>query len=376
MVGRNDGKLLFFDGDLGANLRSHLNKAQEIVETIPEPRFTSTSDEDLARDLEEQLAVVPLELLEEQRSMTKEEIKIEVSRDRSYDIRRGPVYLDGIRARISIPFCGDPLLWKLQPSTSRSTFPYGDVHAASGAREGIVEITIESLADRLDQIKQEYERILNDIRFYIGNQKTQIESELATLPSRVRAVIARRRDRLKRHDNLADVLGVPLQPKPQTEPILESHPEPATRKGSHKKRTASSHEWDVFVAHASEDKDGFVRPLAEALRARGFRVWFDEFTLRVGDSLRRSIDRGLAQSRFGVVVISPAFLSKEWPQKELDGLTAREVDGQKVILPVWHNVDVETVRRYSPTLADRIATSSAKGLAQVVDDLHAAIQGT
>ena len=181
---------------------------------------------------------------------------------------------------------------------------------------------------------------------------------------------------MKKYDNLADMLGVSLQPKPQTEPILESHPEPATRKGNHKKRPASSYKWDVFVAHASEDKDDFVRPLAEALHNRGFRVWFDEFTLRVGDSLRRSIDRGLAQSRFGVVVISPAFLSKEWPQKELDGLTAREVDGQKVILPVWHNVDVETVRRYSPTLADRIATSSAKGLTQVVDDLHAAIQGT
>ena len=52
-------------------------------------------------------------------------------------------------------------------------------------------------------------------------------------------------------------------------------------------------------------------------------VWFDELTLKVGDSLRRSIDRGLASSRFGIVVISPHFLSKEWPQKELDGLTAR-----------------------------------------------------
>jgi hypothetical protein len=89
-------------------------------------------------------------------------------------------------------------------------------------------------------------------------------------------------------------------------------------------------EWDVFVSHASEDKEEFARPLAQALKDRGLRVWFDEFTLRVGDSLRRSIDRGLAHSRYGVVVISPAFLSKEWPQKELDGLMAREVDGRKV----------------------------------------------
>lgn len=131
--------------------------------------------------------------------------------------------------------------------------------------------------------------------------------------------------------------------------------------------------WDVFLSHASEDKDAFARPLAKELRANGMRVWFDEFTLRIGDSLRRSIDKGLANSRFGVVVISPAFLNKEWPQKELDGLVAREMDGQKVILPVWHNVDADTIRRHSPLLADRLATSSAKGLPQVITELLTAI---
>ena len=120
-------------------------------------------------------------------------------------------------------------------------------------------------------------------------------------------------------------------------------------------------EWDVFVCHASEDKEDFARPLAEGLRARGLKVWFDEFTLTVGDSLRRSIDRGLAHSKFGVVVISPNFLRKEWPQRELDGLVAREVAGVKVILPVWHEIAVDQIRTYSPTLADRVAVSSSVG---------------
>jgi hypothetical protein len=93
-------------------------------------------------------------------------------------------------------------------------------------------------------------------------------------------------------------------------------------------------EWDVFISHASEDKESFVRPLAKRLQERGLRVWFDEFTLTVGDSIRRSIDSGLARSRYGIVVISPDFLQKEWPQKELDGLVAREIDGVKAILPV------------------------------------------
>jgi hypothetical protein len=132
--------------------------------------------------------------------------------------------------------------------------------------------------------------------------------------------------------------------------------------------------WDFFVCHASEDKEGFVRPLARGLEARGFKVWFDEFTLRVGDSLRRSIDRGLTTSRFGIVVISPNFLLKDWPQCELDGLVAREIGGIRVILPVWHNISVEKIREYSPTLADRIAVSSAKGLEYVIAELVRALE--
>jgi hypothetical protein len=132
--------------------------------------------------------------------------------------------------------------------------------------------------------------------------------------------------------------------------------------------------WDAFISHASEDKDDFVRPLAHALEEKGLKVWFDEFTLRVGDSLRRSIDDGLSRSRFGIVVISPAFLRKDWPQRELDGLVAREIDGVKVILPVWHNITADLVLKYSPTLADRLAVSSSRDLEDVIAQLLRAME--
>jgi phage baseplate assembly protein W len=132
-------------------------------------------------------------------------------------------------------------------------------------------------------------------------------------------------------------------------------------------------EWDVFISHASEDKEDFVRPLAERLRQRDLRVWYDDFTLTVGDSLRRSIDRGLARSRYGIVVISLDFLRKEWPQRELDGLVAREIGGVKIILPIWHGIDANQIREYSPSLADRVAALSAKGLDHVTDELLRAI---
>lgn len=137
---------------------------------------------------------------------------------------------------------------------------------------------------------------------------------------------------------------------------------------------AAAAEWDVFVCHASEDKE-IARPLADGLRIRGLRVWLDESALKVGDSLRRAIDHGLARSRFGAVILSPNFLQKEWPHRELDGLAAQELDGRKVILPVWHNIDLGGIRRYSPTLADRLAAQTMYGLDRVVDQLFEAING-
>ncbi|BEP55606.1 hypothetical protein GmRootV118_28500 [Variovorax sp. V118] len=130
--------------------------------------------------------------------------------------------------------------------------------------------------------------------------------------------------------------------------------------------------WDAFISHASEDK-GFAKPLAEALQRKGLRIWYDEFSLNVGDSLRRSIDRGLARSQYGVVILSRSFFEKEWPQRELDGLVAREIRGKKVLLPVWHDVSFDEVAKASPTLADRLGISTAKGIDAVVEALVKAI---
>lgn len=118
--------------------------------------------------------------------------------------------------------------------------------------------------------------------------------------------------------------------------------------------------YDAFISHAHEDKETLVRPLAEKLRELGFSVWYDEFKLRVGDSLRRSIDKGLANSKFGIVVLSADFFAKNWPQYELDGLVAKETTGRnKVILPLWHKVSKDEVMSYSPTLADKVALNTA-----------------
>jgi hypothetical protein len=121
-----------------------------------------------------------------------------------------------------------------------------------------------------------------------------------------------------------------------------------------------STEWDVFICHASEDKDAFVRPLAVALHQLGVSVWFDEFSLEIGDSISRSIDKGLAASAYGIVVLSPAFIGKPWPEYELRGLVSREIGEDKVILPIWHGVSRQEVLKFSPPLADKLAIDTSR----------------
>ena len=79
----------------------------------------------------------------------------------------------------------------------------------------------------------------------------------------------------------------------------------------------SRQKFDLFISHASEDKDSIARPLYHALIAHGFSVWFDEAELRLGDSLRSSIDDALAKCRYGIVILSPSFFKKNWTTLEL-----------------------------------------------------------
>ena len=131
-------------------------------------------------------------------------------------------------------------------------------------------------------------------------------------------------------------------------------------------------DFDFFLSHASEDKAEVAHPLADALKQRGYRVWYDRDILRVGDSLSRSIDSGLAQSRFGVVILSPAFFAKHWTKRELQGLVALDEQGRSKILPVWHRVTKQDVVGFSPILGDVIAARTSEGLAEVVEALVAA----
>lgn len=123
----------------------------------------------------------------------------------------------------------------------------------------------------------------------------------------------------------------------------------------------------AFISHDSRDKDLFVRALAHELTKNFCIVWYDEFSLKVGDSLRASIEHGLKEAKKCIVVLSPNFLSNEgWGKAEYDAVFTREIlEKDSVILPVWLDVDAKAVYQYSPRLADKVGLSASLGVEEV-----------
>lgn len=115
--------------------------------------------------------------------------------------------------------------------------------------------------------------------------------------------------------------------------------------------------WDVFISHASEDKDLVVRPLAKQLgEVYKAKVWYDEFSLEYGDSLLESIEKGLQDSKYGVVIFSKDFFKKIWTDHEYKSLRTKEMLlNKKVIIPVWYNITKEEISKHSLILADKFA---------------------
>lgn len=124
-------------------------------------------------------------------------------------------------------------------------------------------------------------------------------------------------------------------------------------------------EWDLFVSHASEDKENIVKPLVKELEKYGLRVWYDEFELKIGDSLSESIDKGIINSKNGLIIVSNNFLNKNWTDYELKSFMIKEIEQGREILPIWHNVTKADVMNRSLFLADKFALSSDIGVEQL-----------
>jgi len=121
-------------------------------------------------------------------------------------------------------------------------------------------------------------------------------------------------------------------------------------------------EFDIFISYASEDAS-VADSILKELTYYGLKVWLDKIVLNIGDSIRRSIDHGLNSSHYGIVILSQSYLRKQWTQKELDGLIAREVEeSRKIILPIWHEITAKEIRKYSAPLSDKVAFRTSEDI--------------
>jgi len=126
-----------------------------------------------------------------------------------------------------------------------------------------------------------------------------------------------------------------------------------SEKSKKSRKKSVTKKWDVFICHATEDKKSVARPLAMKLKKIGLKVWYDEFEIVWGNSLLKSIDKGLKNSQYGIVILSPSFFKKQWPQKELGGLHSLSMAKDKdMILPLLHNLTHDKLTELSPLLSD------------------------
>lgn len=324
--------------------------------------FQGVSNEELDKDpvavaakLIEQFSINVPVLDEEKKYALTQETQVDVSSDprRMIRDRSRPFYISGTEVRVVIPFYGDAGMFEVQPTMFTLNPPFGEVH------DHELHL-VYRLADASLDVEADSNRTIGQIKQYLQSLQGSAEQLKSDIQQFVNSMIAKRKQDRETHSQIVANLKMPIR-----QASLETTPAATPARS----RAADTEQWDVFISHASEDKDAIARPLAEALQAKGVRVWYDDLSLRLGDSLRQSIDHGLARSRFGVVILSARFFEKHWPQQELNGLATREVNGGKVILPVWHGVGFSEVRSYSPTLADRIAVQTKDGLAHVVEKI-------
>jgi hypothetical protein len=348
------------------NIFDVLQRRQDILKSeiskLTSVQIGSLSEEELIRSIAANYKLETPVLEDEKAHISHREVDVDVSQDPMRMIwdRSRPFYIKGTEIIFRVPFKGDPNFFHVRPSSFDLNPPRGEVQ---GREIHLVQTRTDTNAAAA---RVEYERTLQSVKRYLGWLEGSISDFNSKIGNQVQGLVAQRRQQLTDQEGMVAALGLPVQNQGSGRSEVLG---PRTHMKSPGKSLTSPKKWDVFISHATEDKVAFVRPLAETLKSSGVSVWYDEFALKIGDSLRASIDYGLANSRYGVVVASTHFFAKHWPVQELNGLWARESSGKSVILPIWHNITAEEIGKVSPMLADRFAVSSAAGIDAVVQKI-------
>ena len=261
----------------------------------------------------------------------------------------------------NLPFSGDPSLLRCVPSTRILWTEEIDL------KNNTILFDIINFSDNPETIKKERDKIVNFLENQSQNVNKQVEGYNQSLSKSIEDLLKKITGKLSDHSKFLSQLGTPLQTKNAQDLSINIQSIRSNVENIELKK------YDVFICHASEDKL-FVNKLANALKNHKVEVWYDDFQLGWGEDLRQAIDNGLKNSLYGIVVFSKSFLQrKKWTEYELNGLFAREKKGQKIILPIWHDISRDDLVQYSPSFADRIAKRSSDSLEKIVDKLKGII---
>lgn len=131
-------------------------------------------------------------------------------------------------------------------------------------------------------------------------------------------------------------------------------------------------EYDVFISHANRDKEDFVEELYQSINRLGINIFYDKESLEWGDDWKASIVNGTKKAEFAVIVISENFFDREWTEKELaEFLNRQNRNGQKLILPILHNITLKQLQERYPSVAGIQAIDSKKNTCDQIAILFA-----
>lgn len=136
--------------------------------------------------------------------------------------------------------------------------------------------------------------------------------------------------------------------------------------------TSQSPYHDYFICHAYEDKQTFVRPLADYLIRNGALIFYDEYSIKLGDSLTEKINQGLSYSQNAIIVLSKFFFEKQWTNAELSGIFQKSLSGDFKLLIIYYEISHQEVLNKYPLLSDILAVDASLGIQQVASKIFEA----
>ena len=328
---KRDWDLLFSKYDLRAVLENQLNRVEDKVRAVDSERFETSTDDFLSATIASDLVIAPIELREDQLSVSPRDARVDVSYDRNRAFfGPGPHYVNGLEVTYNLPFSGDPDLFKCQPNR----FTFNPPRAV--LRPGELTFPYDSANRDVARTKKSFDDDLTTIKRWLGWQASQIAEYNASLEDRVRSTVIARRAELSKTQSDLQALGIPIKGAERpAAPSSEPPANPVERRET--KRKEARRKYDVALSFAGEDRE-YVEQVAEHLVNLDVTVFYDQYETADLWGKDLAVHLGNVYSRdshFVVMFASRHYAKKAWPNHERQHALASNLEGQiGRILPV------------------------------------------